>query len=200
MAHSAEQSHLVETTHRKGFRLQARGEASVAFYDEATGVIVQTVSLGGSYHSMLPPGRYHARVGLFSPVHGYYQVYDVGGLVVSGERRWDIDLGSTPTAVTQERRPLPEQAALEQNFPNPFNATTTVRYQIEAPGDVELRIYNTIGQVIRRILRTHQAAGTYTIRWHGRDDSGRQLGSGVYLYRLLAGEKPTQTRKLVLLR
>lgn len=89
---------------------------------------------------------------------------------------------------------LPQQSALYQNFPNPFNPTTTIRYSLASAGNVELSIYNVRGQKIQTLVRNIQQAGEYTVKW---DASG--FASGVYVYTLeYNGMK--QSRKLLLLK
>jgi hypothetical protein len=93
---------------------------------------------------------------------------------------------------------LPQAFALDQNYPNPFNSATTLRFALPQSRDVELAVYNLAGQQVATLVQGWRQAGVYTVRWDGRDGSGRALASGVYLYRLEAGNE-VQTRKLVLL-
>ncbi len=88
---------------------------------------------------------------------------------------------------------------LFQNYPNPFNPETAISYQLPAVSQVQLAIYNTIGQRIRTLVNERQAAGRYTVLWDGRDDAGQEVSSGVYLYRLVAG-KFSRTHRMLLLR
>ena len=106
------------------------------------------------------------------------------------------------TAVTMESvATLPERPALDQNFPNPFNSATTIRYALAERREAELAIFNLTGQQVATLVDGVREAGTYTIRWDGRDDNGRELASGIYLYRLHVGDgKQVETRRLVLVR
>ncbi len=74
------------------------------------------------------------------------------------------------------------------NYPNPFNPQTIIRYSLPEDSEVRLVIYNVVGQQVRELVNAHQSLGVYAVRWKGRDDSGRDVASGVYLYRLVAGE------------
>ena len=97
---------------------------------------------------------------------------------------------------------LPKAYALYQNFPNPFNPSTTIRYDIpERNGSVPVRIclYDIRGRLVRRLVDDRMAAGRYQVHWDGRDDRGGAMPSGVYLYRTVAGDYMT-TRKMVLAR
>ncbi|MBN1884312.1 MAG: right-handed parallel beta-helix repeat-containing protein [Candidatus Krumholzibacteriota bacterium] len=89
--------------------------------------------------------------------------------------------------------------ALEPNYPNPFNGTTTLRYSLAEPAFVELAIYNPAGQRIRILESRRRGAGSHEAVWNGRDEAGRPVTSGVYFARIAAG-KYRQTRKIVYLR
>lgn len=93
----------------------------------------------------------------------------------------------------------PEDSALYANYPNPFNSGTVLRFDLQAHGEVSLAIYNLSGQQVATLVSGARAAGRYSIQWDGRDDAGRALASGMYLYRLEAAGK-VETRKLMLLR
>ena len=93
----------------------------------------------------------------------------------------------------------PGAFVLDQNCPNPFNPATTIRFALPVADEAVLNVYNVAGQRVATLTEGHHEAGAYVLRWDGRDDAGRALASGVYLYRLVAGER-VQTRKLLLLR
>lgn len=95
--------------------------------------------------------------------------------------------------------PSPARFALHPNFPNPFNASTTIRYDLARAAQVTIRIYNLLGQEVRTLIHRAETAGYKTAVWDGTDDAGRSVASGVYLYRLEAANF-TQTRKLLLLK
>ncbi len=97
-----------------------------------------------------------------------------------------------------EEAPLPTDFVLAQNYPNPFNPSTTIRYALPTPVDVQLSIYNVLGQRVRLALSGRQLAGNHTYLWDGTNDAGRPVASGVYFYRLKAGEY-VKTRKMMLL-
>ena len=78
---------------------------------------------------------------------------------------------------------------LVRNYPNPFNPTTRIEFALPADADALLDIYDVTGRSVRRLVDEHLAAGGYVAIWDGRDESGRQLGSGVYIARLRAGEE-----------
>jgi hypothetical protein len=92
----------------------------------------------------------------------------------------------------------PNTFALLQNYPNPFNPETIIKYQITSPAAVSLKIYNLRGQEVRTLVDAVQNSGNYEIPWDGRDDFGNEVSSGVYIYRLHAGEQAA-VKKLTLI-
>jgi uncharacterized repeat protein (TIGR02543 family) len=88
---------------------------------------------------------------------------------------------------------------LEQIYPNPFNAESTIEYVLLKESAVELRIYNAFGQLVRRLVEAHQPAGQHRVGWNARDDEGKEVGAGVYFVRLEGGARPI-TRKITLLK
>ena len=95
----------------------------------------------------------------------------------------------------------PREYALHPNFPNPFNSECQIAYQLPAAGDVSLIVYNLIGQRVRVLAEGNRQAGYYQVTWDGRDDSEREVSSGVYCIRLVADDgKFTAVGKMVLLK
>jgi len=83
----------------------------------------------------------------------------------------------------QQAHALPRGVVLNQNMPNPFNATTEIPYQIDHAGEHSLYVYNIFGQLVTTLVeREYATRGTYSRTWNGTDDHGRELSSGVYLY------------------
>ena len=94
---------------------------------------------------------------------------------------------------------LPGAFALAPNAPNPFNPQTTLRYTLPQAADVELTVYNAVGQPVRTLVAEHQRAGWYVVEWDATDEQGQRLSSGLYFYRLQAGEF-VEVRKMMLLK
>ena len=135
----------------------------------------------------------------------FYAHVDFSDLVhkaLLAQRLYDSLLWS-PTGVEELAGNVPGDFALSQNFPNPFNTQTRIGYTI--PGGhvrsvpVSLRIYNILGQSVRTLVDQPQTGGKHEIIWDGKDDSGRDIASGVYFYRLQAAET-VETRRMVLIR
>ena len=100
-----------------------------------------------------------------------------------------------------ELQSTPREFALHQNFPNPFNPDTTIKYDLAESADVTLQIYNVLGQVVRTLVASEaQNAGRYQIRWSGMDDRGVPVSSGIYFYQISADGKFHNVRKLMLLK
>lgn len=83
---------------------------------------------------------------------------------------------------------IPENYSLEQNYPNPFNPTTTITFGLPEAGDVKLAIYNLNGQLIRLLHSGSLSAGRHSLVWDATNSEGARVASGIYLYRLEAGE------------
>ena len=109
-----------------------------------------------------------------------------------------IRAGFLPTAIALDAT-LPDVHFLYPNYPNPFNPTTVIRYDLPTPGPVDLAIYNVVGQRVRTLVRQDRQAGSHQVEWDGRDQNGRAAASGVYLCRMRAGGY-RMVRKLVLMR
>jgi PKD repeat protein len=99
----------------------------------------------------------------------------------------------------EELRISAMQYALHQNYPNPFNPETVISYQLLKNCYVKLDIYNPLGQRIRSLVNREQEAGHHGVTWDGANDSGEQVSSGIYFYRITTGEFNAM-RKLILLR
>ena len=94
--------------------------------------------------------------------------------------------------------PVPENM-LSQNFPNPFNPSTTIQFNIPRSGDVRLSIYNVKGQLVNTLVNEYLIAGQHSVVWEGRDNYGRDVASGIYFYRLET-EGGVETKRMVLLK
>lgn len=94
---------------------------------------------------------------------------------------------------------LPTEFSLSQNVPNPFNPTTQVSFALPKAANVNLTIYNVLGQQVKTLVNQELAAGVQTIEWDGTDYSGRTVASGVYFYRLNAGDFQA-TKKMLMLK
>ncbi len=105
---------------------------------------------------------------------------------------------ATPVSVRIQTRP--EVYALRNNYPNPFNPETTLKYDLPDAGDVKLEVYNMLGQVVRTLVNEHQTAGRYAIQWDATNEHGQNMSSGIYFYRVQVGGEFTDVKKMLLLK
>jgi hypothetical protein len=122
---------------------------------------------------------YNERVGDELRVASYVPEFEV-----------DVDFKGTAS--------LPTEFALSDNFPNPFNPTTSFRLSLPEESDYSIRIFNVAGQLVRS-WEGREPAGTYTITWDGRNNQSAQVASGVYFYKAEANGR-TETRKMLMLK
>ena len=99
---------------------------------------------------------------------------------------------------------VPKDFALLQNYPNPFNPSTSIEFSLPVAADVELNIFNILGQQVASLINEQQTAGNHSIIWNADDSKGIKLSSGIYLYKLKAtgidGSEFQETRKMILLK
>jgi len=126
---------------------------------------------------------------------GEFEVWEVGKAPTT------MQLAKQPTDKPQEamESALPENFALLQNHPNPFNPETEINFQIPEQAHVTLKIYSMTGAEVRTLVNDNRQAGMHSITWDGLDNSGNRVSSGVYIYRIDAG-RFSATRKMVMLK
>ncbi len=109
------------------------------------------------------------------------------------------ELTVTSVEAIQDRF-LPTAIQLSQNYPNPFNSVTTINYQLigRADQEVELAIFNLLGQKIKTLVSENKAAGFYSAQWDGKNEAGESVSSGIYVYQLKADDFKME-KKLILL-
>jgi hypothetical protein len=95
---------------------------------------------------------------------------------------------------------LPATFELHQNFPNPFNPTTTIRFSVPQTARVKIAIFNNLGQEVRRLTDNPYPAGVYEVSWDGRDDSGNPAASGMYFYTMRVADKFSDVKKMLILK
>lgn len=124
----------------------------------------------------------------------------------SGQRLgWYVDdmellvFPATEVGVKYVEIDLPQTFELSQNYPNPFNSSTIIRYSIPTFANVELSIYNSMGQLVKRLIKKENQAGTYQIEWNGTNNLGESVGSGVYFLTLKTSDF-RKTRKILFLK
>ena len=136
--------------------------------------------------------------GNYEGAWGVYPFTQSGHIFVSDMQTgfWVFGFSGLPTGI----QPTEHGAfVLNQNFPNPFNPTTTISYHLNKAEFVSLAIYNAKGQRLRSLVNEPQFAGPKTATWDARDDDGGSIASGVYFYRLDVGGV-SETKRMVLLK
>jgi hypothetical protein len=168
-----------------------------AQYDSSKG----GTDLSNSLRSNLPIPLYY-RLDITS-VAGYEPLHSAG--------TWDVRNSHpftsrdrfifNPTVLTgvRENELKPVSYSLDQNFPNPFNPSTTIRFAVPIRTHVNLEIYNTLGQRLATLVNEVKNDGFYTVTWNGRTDRGISVASGMYFYQIRAGSF-TAVRKMLLIK
>ncbi len=122
------------------------------------------------------------------------------GLVEAAIDDFSIETFTNSGLAPVEETPEAAQAVLlRQNHPNPFNPTTTIAFEIQQAGHIELAVYSIDGRRVATLVNETRAAGEHQVTWNGRDGKGRPLASGAYFYRLIAGDD-LQVRRMVLVK
>ena len=108
-------------------------------------------------------------------------------------------LGSQEMEISENFNHIPTDYFLKQNFPNPFNPTTNIKYDLSEDALVTIKIFDIMGRNIRTLVNIKQAAGYHSIRWDATNDFGEPISAGMYIYTIQAGEFRA-TKKMVLLK
>jgi len=123
-------------------------------------------------------------------------IYDRDGLLGSdsSDDYFMLTSGATPV---ENQKPL--VYGLAQNFPNPFNPQTEIRFDLPHAGSTRLRVYDLRGRLVKDLVSGHMGAGNHSVVWKGRDNGGRQVASGVYYYKIDSG-KFSETKRMTLVK
>jgi hypothetical protein len=145
-------------------------------------------SLADSWVELVPEGT-----------HAAYNIGNRTALIVRTNHVYAFTPYGSPGTDVVPDRPTISGFSLEQNFPNPFKQSTTIRYHLSRPSDVALTIYNAMGQEVQVLVNEYQQAGSYSVTWNASDDKNQQQGSGLYIYKLRSG-KEVKSRRMVLMK
>jgi len=118
------------------------------------------------------------------------------------QRSYTIEVfqtGGRSTAAFETTHKQTVLMTLQQNFPNPFNPTTRIQYDVSQPGIVAIEIVDINGRLVRRFNEQPRMAGHYEVIWDGRDESGLPAATGTYFYRMLS-QSSSSVRKMILLK
>ena len=122
------------------------------------------------------------------------------GISLVNAKAQELKFDFNPIELTPSKiQALPKDFSLGQNYPNPFNPTTTVSYALPTSAYVKLVVYNILGQKVKTLVDEEQTAGFRQVVWNGQNDRGETVGSGIYFYRIQAGDF-IKTAKMSLLK
>ena len=171
--------------------------AQISDDDGATWVTLETVTTSDrSWHlSEFDLGDY---IDFTDQVRVRFTAADLGGGSIVEAAIDDVEISATGMFGAGADEIEKRTFALDQNRPNPFNPVTKISFSLAAGSPASLVVYDVQGRAVRRLVVGPLAAGSHVVVWDGRDDAGRAVPSGIYLYRLETGEKNT-TRKMILL-
>jgi hypothetical protein len=106
--------------------------------------------------------------------------------------------GNMLTSTVTKQPALPKAFALHQNYPNPFNAGTQIIYELPKSAQVTIEVFNVLGQQIVTLVEGEQSAGLHSVEWNGIDQRGREVASGVYLYRLTSEDFKDEKKMMLM--
>jgi parallel beta-helix repeat protein len=135
----------------------------------------------------------------------YYRVSAWDSTGHESEYSDEVQILATEVGESTEEENRPPVFQLFQNYPNPFNSSTVIWYYLPdvgyQPAEVEITIYNLLGKLVKTLVKTRQYPGEHKVLWDGKDDSGKEVASGIYFYRLkVSGLELVKPKKMVLLR
>jgi hypothetical protein len=164
------------------------GNGSYSFYWNPSGLTTQTISKP-IYNC---PQNFTVTVTSGSQTQTasksvYYDggACDCGGILYKG--------------VSKLEEGTPSNFEMSQNYPNPFNPSTEIRFGIPKSTSVSVKIYNMQGQLIKNLFNNFLETGFYSVAWSGNDENGSTVASGIYIYRLVAGDI-TISKKMTLVK
>jgi len=158
--------------------------------------LFQSFDGGTTWEKILPSDSLRGISQLVGEVSGsYFRVY----IATFGDGVYRYLAG--PTGISNPKnREVVKQIALYSNYPNPFNSSTTIRYEVLVTARVKIEVYNLLGQSVRTLVETFQSPGIHVVKWDGLDQEGKEVNSGVYVVRMRAfvGGKRTQDARKIL--
>jgi hypothetical protein len=159
---------------------------------------INTAALGGSFSGVNGSGELATVT--FRPLVPGESNISITELKLRDSCNYPIPVNSEGCGVlVSVGRSIPEIFALFQNYPNPFNITTSINYQLAERTFTTLKVYNLSGQLVRTLVKEKKPAGWHSVRWDGRDSSGRAVASGIYFCYFTAGEF-SKVHKMLLLK
>jgi hypothetical protein len=200
-------------------KLKSTGKVRIFYDDNADGETGPGVNGNRNYGEMLVAdnSNIQARVELQDGNHPYNNYWDASqendpyrirtgdhfdalvGILYYSYGNYKLDPRNADdfigfTGVKKIKGALPDKFELSQNYPNPFNPTTLIKYSLPKAGNVSLKVYNVLGKEVATLVNGYQTAGNYKVKFNARG-----LASGLYFYRLTAGDF-VSVKKMMLLK
>jgi beta-glucosidase len=173
-----------ETAYAKEYEVQVSNDIS----NWTTLAHITNGNGGTEKISVQASARYVRIYGIQRGTQYGYSLYEVG--------IYNNEISSTGS---RNRNDLPAEFWLGNNYPNPFNPSTTIEYKIPEASNVKLEIYNSIGELVATLINSFQNSGKYSIIWNGKDSRDNYVPSGVYFYRM-SSDGLTLVKKMLLLK
>ncbi len=148
----------------------------------------------GLYNLVLPPGTYS-----LTATNDNYTIYQQNEIEITDGDTTTVDIELIPSVANPDEPELIKATILNSCYPNPFNTSTTVSYDIKSPVQTSLEIYNIKGQHIKTLVSEVKKTGRYLAVWNGTDNANKHVAEGMYLLRMKAGEY-TSSGKLLHIR
>ena len=170
-----------------------------------------TISICNLSNCFMPdfPAPIELSPGEFEQIHIIINVNSTGGfsfnMTFSGGElseplNYDFTFNTADNAGIENENQIPgSPAALSQNFPNPFNPSTSIAFDLQENGHVSIEIYNLKGEKVKTLINRFIQAGDHSIIWTGDDDNGNNVSSGIYFYKMKTG-RYTSTKKMSLMK
>ncbi len=168
---------------------------------ESTAPIINWLSISPESETVLPDSSVNIDV-TFDATDLEIGTYDAQIIIYSNDPENPeiiIPIILNIVEVISNEIPSPLITKLENNYPNPFNPETVIKYQIAKDNNVQLHIYNIKGQLVKTLINQKQSTGEYKVIWNGTNENNQLVTSGVYFYKLNTGDK-SLTKKMLLLK
>lgn len=170
-------------------------------YFSIQGITTTSLNIPGSLG--LTPGKtyFYEVIAIFSGVDSIESAEQSFTIKSSLKRTCRTTLSSNTSIASAEfnNDQVPKEFTVSQNYPNPFNPSTVISYSVPISSLVSIRVFNLLGQEVKTLINTERQAGYYTVQWNGDNNSGRTVASGMYIYRVEAGQY-VKTMKMMLLK
>jgi hypothetical protein len=189
--------HLVSVTLKDGVSIKIYLDGLLAAETEAAAAIVE--NSGDDLYLGARPNDADALtsvkiIGMMDRV----RIWDVALDEAQNELLFNMEGPSGGTVGVKEQPTTPQTFGLLSNYPNPFNPVTTISYTLDRAEKVALEIYNVLGTKVRTLYSGVQNAGTHAVQWDAAGDDGKTVPSGLYIYRLTAGERATSGKMMLM--